>query len=166
VFAAVYPEAVSLAALIAAPVWRRHASGDSAQRQAFLGQACRRLGRTCDENDPGNQAIVHWMRYDSHHRPSGPEKTFPQTRDHGAMRHTPPSPLSRQRTSRSAGWFARNRRGGTVILHHRHLTPVRSRDWAPEMDGITATIAASGSTINFARDMGGANLRLAAADQV
>lgn len=38
------------------------------------------------------------MRFDSHHPPSRPDKTFSQTRDHGAMRHTSPSSLSRQRT--------------------------------------------------------------------
>ncbi|MGE2818040.1 hypothetical protein ACQI5H_23285 [Mycobacterium heidelbergense] len=148
-FAAGYPEAVSLAALIASPQWRQRASGDSAQRREFLAEACRRLGRACDDNDPGNQAIMHWMRYDSHHPPSKPDKTFPQTREHGATRSLLPSPLSVARTGRSADWFACNRRGGTVILYHRHVTPVRGRDWAPEMDGITATIAASGSTINF-----------------
>jgi hypothetical protein len=155
VFAAVYPEAVSIAALIASPMWRQRAHGDTAQRREFLAQACRRLGRICDDNDPGNQAIVHWMRYDSHQPPSKPDKTFPQTREYGATRWLAPSLLSMSRTSRSAGWFARNRRGGTVILYHRHITPVRSREWAPEMDGITATITASGLTTNFGPDAPG-----------
>lgn len=56
-----------------------------------------------------------------------------------------PSPLSQQRTSRSAGWFKLTRRGGNAILYHRHLKSVISREWAPPMDGITA----SGSTIDF-----------------
>lgn len=149
VFAAVYPEAVSLAAIIASPRWRQRACGDTAQRREFLVEASRRLSGSAAEDDPGNQAIIHWMLFDSHHPPSRPDKTFPDTRDHGAMRHTQPSPLSRQRTSRSAGWFQRNRRGGNVILYHRHLKPVIGRPWAPAMDGITATITASGSTIEF-----------------
>ncbi|GFG66364.1 hypothetical protein MKUB_38540 [Mycobacterium kubicae] len=148
-FAAVYPEAVSLAAIIASPVWRQRASGDTNQRREFLAEACRRVGISADEHNPGNHAIAHWMLYDSHHPPSRPDKTFPVTRDHGAMRHAQPSPLSRQRTSRSAAWFKLNRNGGNTILYHRHLKPVISREWATAMDGITATIAASGSTINF-----------------
>jgi hypothetical protein len=42
-----------------------------------------------------------------------------------------------------------NRRGGNAILYHRHLKPVINREWAPPMDGITANITASGSTIEF-----------------
>lgn len=148
-FAAVYPEAVSLAAIIASPFWRQRAHSDATGRREFLAEAARRLGGSADEQDPGNQAIGHWMLYDSHHPPSRPDKTFPDTRDHGAMRRTQPSPLSQQRTSRSAGWFKLNRRGGSAILYHRHLKPVISRQWAPRMDGITATITASGSTIEF-----------------
>ncbi|WP_204903185.1 TniQ family protein [Mycobacterium kansasii] len=146
-FAAVYPEAVSLAAIIASPLWRQRASGDAAGRREFLAEAARRLGGAADEHDPGNQASIHWMLYDSHHPPSRPKKTLPDTRDHGAMRRPRPSPLSQQRTDRSADWFKLNRRGGNVILYHRHLTPVITREWAPPMDDIAATIAASGSTI-------------------
>jgi TniQ len=148
-FAAVYPEAVSLAAIIASPLWRQRASGDTTGRREFLAEAARRLGGSADEHAPGNQAIGHWMLYDSHHPPSRPDKTFPDTRDHGAMRRAQPSPLSQERTIRSAGWFKLNRRGGNVILYHRHLKPVISREWAAPMDGITATITASGSTIEF-----------------
>lgn len=148
-FAAVYPEAVSLAVIIASPRWRQRAHGDTAQRREFLAEASRRVGGSTNQDDPGNQAIAHWMLYDSHRPPSRPDKTFPETRDHGAMRRAQPSPLSRQRTSRSAGWFQLNRRGGSVILYHRHLKPVISREWAAPMDGITATITASGSTIEF-----------------
>ena len=89
------------------------------------------------------------MRYDSHHPPSRPDKTFPQTRDHGAMRPAQPSAQTQLRTLRSASWFHLNRRGANAILFHRHLKPVTHRDWGPEMDGITATITASGSTIEF-----------------
>lgn len=148
-FAAVYPEAVSLAEIIASPRWRKRASGEANGRWEFLTEAARRLGGSADENDPGNQAIGHWMLYDSHQPPSRPVKTFPDTRDHGAMRRLQPSAVSQQRTSRSAGWFKLTRCGGNVILYHRHLKPVICREWAVPMDGITATIAASGSTIEF-----------------
>ena len=159
-FAAVYPEAVSLAALIASPAWRQLASGDTKQQRTFLAEACRRVGRSADENDHSNNAIRHWMIFDSHHLPSRPDKSFPDTRDHGATRHTKPSPASHERTLRSAQWFTVNRRGGSSILHHRHIRPVLSRDWAPPMDGITATIYASGSLIDFLGIcMGGAPTR-------
>jgi hypothetical protein len=29
-----------------------------------------------------------------------------------------------------------NRRGGSVVLHHRHIRPVLIRDWSRPMDGI------------------------------
>jgi hypothetical protein len=54
---------------------------------------------------------------------------------------------SLQRQERSAVFFARNRRGGNVILHHRRIRPVLVRDWSPTMDGITATIWASQTTL-------------------
>lgn len=149
VFAAVYPEAVSLAAIIASPLWRQRASGDSTQKREFLVEASRCLGISATEDEPGHQAIVHWMLYDSHHPPSHPNKTFPDTRNHNAIRHAKPNSLSRERTNRSAAWFTFNRCGGNAILYHRHLTPVIKRQWAPEMQGITATVTASGSTINF-----------------
>ena len=65
--------------------------------------------------------IRHWMIFDSHHPPSRPEKTFPQTRDYGATRITGPSTSSEERTLRGAAWFGVNRRGGSTILHHRHI---------------------------------------------
>lgn len=50
------------------------------------------------------------------------------------------------RNRRSATWFARNRRGGRVILYHRHLGPVLIRDWSTPADLFTATVAASADT--------------------
>ena len=44
-FAAVYPEAVSLAGLIASPTWRHRAAGDADQQQQFITEVGRRLGR-------------------------------------------------------------------------------------------------------------------------
>ena len=153
-FAAIYPEAVSLAGLIASPAWRKAAGGDAEQQHAFLAEACRRIGRKADANDRSIDAIRHWMIFDSHHPPSRPEKTFPQTREHGTIRITAPSRASQDRTERSAKWFRVNRRGGSAILRHRHLRPVLAREWATPMDGIEATIHASQSVVDF-----GASLR-------
>jgi hypothetical protein len=42
-----------------------------------------------------------------------------------------------------------NRRGGSVVLHHRQIRPVFVRDWSPKMDGITATIWAKTTTDHY-----------------
>lgn len=68
------------------------------------------------------------------------------------MRPSSVNEQSRQRQARSAMWFTINRRGGNLIVHHRHLRPVLARDWAPRLDGITATIFASQTTIDLRRD--------------
>ncbi len=39
------------------------------------------------------------------------------------------------------------RRGGRVILHHRHIRPVLIRDWSRKMDGTDAAIWASQTTL-------------------
>jgi hypothetical protein len=51
---------------------------------------------------------------------------------HGPPRYT--DTAGQRRTLRSATWFGINRRGGNVILHHRHIRPVLIRDWSPRMD--------------------------------
>jgi hypothetical protein len=75
--------------------------------------------------------------------PSRPHKTFPDTRQHGASHPLRVNALSRDRHGRSALWFARTRRGGGAILHHRHIRTVLIREWSPKMAGIAATIWAS-----------------------
>lgn len=59
------------------------------------------------------------------------------------------SPQSRDRHERSALWFSRKRRSGSILLHHRHIRPVRVREWSSEMDGIAATIWASQTTLDL-----------------
>jgi hypothetical protein len=90
--------------------------------------------------------IAHWMRFDSERPPSKPHKLFPETREHGSTRPAKTSPPSTDRHDRSAFWFRMNRRGGSVLLHHRHLQPVLIREWSPPMDGIAATIWQSRTT--------------------
>ena len=150
-FAAVYPEAVSLAQLIASPAWRCQAGGNTEQQQQFRTEINRRLGRPHHQPPEGGDAIEHWMKHDSWRPPSRPEKTFPDTREHGAIRPTGTKAQSRERNDRGAYWFSINRRGGSLLLHHRHISPVLVRDWSPKMDGITATIWASRTTIDHHR---------------
>jgi hypothetical protein len=146
IFAAAYPEAVDLASLIASPRWRSLAAGDAAQQQEFITEIGRRLGRPGYQPPEHGDAIAHWIEYDSWQPPSQPRATYPQTRDHGAPRPPAVSQQMLQRQERSALFFAVNRRGGNVILHHRHIQPVLVRDWSPRMDGITATVWASQAT--------------------
>jgi hypothetical protein len=145
-FAAVYPEAVDIAALVASPAWRLLAAGDAEQQQRFITEIGLRLGRPDYQPREGDDAIAHWMKFDSGRPPSKPHKVFSETRDHGSPRQATVTPQSNARHERSAFWFGINRRGGSVLLHHRHIRPVLVREWSPPMDGITATIWASGTT--------------------
>jgi hypothetical protein len=95
--------------------------------------------------------VAHWMTYDSWRPPSRAHTTFPQTRAYGSPRPATTSRKSLNRTERSGLWFTLHRHGGNVILHHRHIQPVLIRDWSPKMDGITATIWASRTTLPLGR---------------
>lgn len=151
IFAATYPEAITLAAIIASPRWRALAAGDPAQRQQVTAEIGRSLGRPSYQPPDTGDAIAHWIEYDSWQPPSQPAATYPQTREAGAPRPPAVSHQTLQRQQRSTTYFALNRRGGNVILHHRHIRPVLVRDWSPPMDGITATIWASQTTIPHGR---------------
>jgi hypothetical protein len=94
----------------------------------------------------GGDAVAHWMMFDCWRPPSRPDRTFPDSLHHGAIHPPKVSANSRDRHRRSAQWFARTRRGGGAILHHRHIRPVLIREWSPKMDGIAGTIWASQTT--------------------
>jgi hypothetical protein len=145
-FAAIYPDAVEVAHLIGSPAWRRLAASNPDNQQQFIGEIGRRLGRADYRAPQNGDAITHWMKYDSWQTPSRPKTSFPDSRDYGSGRPARTSAHSLDRTRRGALWFAVNRRGGNVILHHRHIRPVLVRDWSRPMDGITATIWASQAT--------------------
>lgn len=150
-FAAAYPEAVDIAALIASPTWRLLAAGDTHQQQRFIAEIGLRLGRPEYQPPDGGDAIAHWMKFDSGQPSSRPHKLFSETREYGSTRTAQAKTQSRDRQDRGAMWFSINRRAGSVILHHRHIRSVLVRDWSPAMDGITATIWASGTTIAVGR---------------
>jgi len=120
--------------------------GDIRQQQQFTREIGRRLGQPRYQPADYDDAIAHWIEYDSWHPPSRPHTTYPQTRNYGAPRLAATSQQSLQRQERSALFFRVNRHGGNVILHHRHIQPVLIRDWSPRMDGISATIWASKTT--------------------
>jgi hypothetical protein len=134
-----------LAALIASPTWRHFAAGDADQQRQFTTEVGRRLDRPHYPGD-GGDAVAHWMMFDCWRPPSRPDRTFPDSLHHGASQPPKVSANSRDRHNRSAQWFARTRRGGGAILHHRHIRPVLIREWSPKMDGIAGTIWASQNT--------------------
>jgi hypothetical protein len=73
-------------------------------------------------------------------------QAVPRHPGHGSSRRAATSRQTNDRQDRSASWFGINRRGGSVLLHHRHIRPVLIREWSTPMDGITATISASQTT--------------------
>ena len=98
----------------------------------------RRLDSLHDHLDGSDDPVAHWMMFDSSQPPSRPHQTFRDTRQDGSIHPPKVSDNSRGRHGRSALWFARTRRGGGSILHHRHIRPVLIRDWSPKMDGIAS----------------------------
>lgn len=143
-FAAVYPEAVDLAAVVVSTRWRRYAGGSPEQQQRFVAEIGLRLGLPDYRPPATGDAIAHWAKFDSSRPPSAPTLLFPVTRTSAASVH------GLRRNERSATWFSVNRRGGTVLLHHRHLRPVLIREWSRPMDGIEAAIWASGTVHDVA----------------
>jgi hypothetical protein len=158
-FAVVYPEAVSLAALIASPTWRHRAAGDADQQRQFTTEVDRRLDRPHRPGD-GGDAVAHWMMFDCWRPPSRPDRTFPDTRQHGALHAPKVGANSRERHNRSAQWFARTRRGGGALLHHRHIRPVLIRSGHPKwtasqaLSGLARPRASPGRCGNLERDAG------------
>jgi hypothetical protein len=78
IFAAAYPEAITLATVIASPRWRGLAAGDPAQRQQVTAEIGRRLGRPGYQPPDNGDAIAHWIEYDSCQPPSKPAETTPR----------------------------------------------------------------------------------------
>jgi hypothetical protein len=130
-FAAVYPEAVAVAALIGTLRWRRLAAGDPEMQRRFAAEIGARLG------DPGyrprvvHDAIAHWMDQDCWRPPSLPLNDYRSQRTFGGPHHRKPDQRTDKARVISAAWFAQHRRGGNAMLHHRSLAPVIQRDWSP-----------------------------------
>ena len=143
VFAAVYPEAVDLAVVLAAPTWRRLAHGDQRQRRQFLSEIGQRLGRTAYQPGETCNAVGHWMTWDSPRAPIRPPRTYLDTRSRCSNHVFTPGKANQARHERSSLWFSRRRDGGNVILHHRHVRPVLIRPWSPAMENIDGAIWAS-----------------------
>jgi hypothetical protein len=148
-FAAIYPEAVKIAALIGSLHWRRLAAGGPDHQRRFAAEIGRRLGEPDYRPRVTQDPIAHWIDQDCWQPPSLPTTTYLAQRGFGGSSLPKVNEQSRDRNRRSATWFARNRRGGRVILYHRHVGPVLVRDWSVRMDLFTATVAASADTWKF-----------------
>lgn len=145
-FAAVYPEAVKTAALIGLLHWRRLAAGGPQEQRRFAAEIGRRLGEPDYRPHVAEDPIAHWIDEDCWHPPSPPKTTYRTARSFGSSAIPKANQQSIDRNRRSATWFARNHRGGRVILYHRHIGPVLVRDWSTRMDLFTDTVAASANT--------------------
>lgn len=140
-FAAVYPEATSIAVLLASPTWRLLAAGAGGELRTFTAEIGRRLGHPGYHPRNHGDAIGHWIAEDCWRPPSPPPATFP-----AAPGHRRPSQLSTQNKLSSTRHqtatlrFTIHRRPGNVILHHGTLRPVIIREWSPAMDRYTGAI--------------------------
>ncbi|WP_258527971.1 TnsA-like heteromeric transposase endonuclease subunit [Streptomyces sp. NBRC 110611] len=150
-FAAVYPEAVTLAPLIASPYWRRLADGTGAEQARFFAEVGKRVTYPYNEPDRGGDAVAHWALADSWRPPSRPLTTYAPGRDRGTLPGLAANRLARQ--EKSAKWFSRSRRNqGRTLLFHGHLKPVLLRDREPRYVKWEGTIWHSGRTDDLMKE--------------
>ena len=148
-FAATYPEAVKIAALVGSLHWRRLAAGDPDGQRRFAAEIGRRLGQPDYRPKVTKDSIAHWIDADCWRPPGLPPTIYRTLPGFGNQTITKPHQHSLDRHHRSARWFARNRRGGRVILYHRHVGSVLARDWSRKMEQFVGTVEASAETRTF-----------------
>lgn len=147
-FAAIYPDAVNIAELIASPIWRGLAAGDEEQCDLFCAEIGYRIGvpdyQPRDNLDP----IGHWIADDCWHAPSRPRTTFAAVKGHRRPGHLDKviTKAGRNRHDNAVLWFARKRKSGNVILHHRTVQPVVIREWSIPMEQYEGAIYQSQRT--------------------
>ncbi|MCZ4514003.1 TniQ family protein [Streptomyces sp. ActVer] len=137
-FAAVYPEAVDLAVIIASPYWRRLADGTTLDRLRFFQEISRRVTYPYKDDPVFGDAIAHWSNTDSWRPPSRPMNTYSPARMKGVI-----PPLHRaqaRRHEKSAHWFGINRKAGSTLLRHNHIRPIITREWRPDYERIEGAI--------------------------
>ena len=135
-FAPIYPDAVEIADIIAAPHWRRLAAGDDKRLQRFLAEYRRRIGEPDYQPQGENDPLAHWIENDCWRAPTAPPRTFPEAPGHRRPSHvTTPHQMSCTRHNKSKEWFTIKQRSacGSAILNHRTVHPVLTREWTPSM---------------------------------
>ncbi|MGI5292004.1 hypothetical protein ACQEVF_53070 [Nonomuraea polychroma] len=141
-FAAIYPEAISIAVLIGSPAWRRLAAGDDEQLSRFTAVIGWRLGDPLYQPRGERDPIAHWIEQDCWRPPSPPPTTFAAAPGHRRPSHldTTVTRANRERHDKAALWFSRKRRPGQAILHHRTVHPVVIREWSIQMERFDGAI--------------------------
>jgi hypothetical protein len=145
-FAATYPDAVSLAEVIGALRWRRLAAGGPDQQRAFAAEIGRRLGLPDYYPTVINDPVAHWIEQDCWQPPSLPNTDYRSLKTFGGSTYLKPARDSEEKRGTAAYWYAKHRRGGDGMLHHRTLNPVIIRDWSAKMQLFAGAIQLTAST--------------------
>lgn len=146
VFAAAYPEAVGLAALIGSLRWRRLAAGDPDGQREFAAEIGRRLGLRDYRPRRLKDPIAHWIQDDCWRRPSLPVGNYRTAITFGGSSFRKPDKRHEQSRTTGSFWFGKNRHAGTVMLHHRSMAPVIFRDWGPKPEIFEGMLSVSTRT--------------------
>ena len=119
-FAATYPEAVSIAEMIGTLHWRRLAAGDPDAQRRFATAIGRRLGQP--DYRPGivNDPIAHWIDQDCWRPPSLPNNDYRSLRTFGGDSSRKPHKNIDETRFTSAHWFALHVAAAKRV-HHRTL---------------------------------------------
>ncbi|MFF0430590.1 hypothetical protein ACFYUJ_40310 [Streptomyces sp. NPDC004520] len=150
-FAAIYPEAVAMAPLIASPHWRQLADGTEAEQARFFAEIGNRVTYPYKPADRRGDAIAHWSLADSWRPPSRPLTTYTPGRMRGTLPGLAANRLARH--EKSATWFNRTRREqGRAMLFHGHLKSVLLRDPDPQYEKWEGTIWHSTRTDDLMRE--------------
>ncbi|QMU72583.1 TniQ family protein [Streptacidiphilus sp. P02-A3a] len=140
-FAAIYPETVRVAALIASPFWRDLASGTPDQKKRFYREISTRVSYPYTDNPDLGDAIAHWAHTDAWRPPTGPHHRFTPGRVTAVLPAVHQGQLNRHQ--RSALWFKRGRKAGKALLWHNHIKPVLVRPWTPNYERLEGAISFS-----------------------
>lgn len=134
----VYPEAVSLAAIIASPLWRRLAAGTPDERQLFNIQIAQRITYPYLDDPDRGDAVKHRALADAWRPQAQPLHIHTPGRMKGLL--SPVHAASITRHDKSSLWFARTRQAGSTLLHHGHVKAALLRPWRPDYEQIRGTI--------------------------
>lgn len=144
-FAATYPEAVAIAELVGSLHWRRLAAGDPSDQALFATAIGARLGLRDYRPTALRDPIAHWIDQDCWRPPSRPYHDYRSLRTFGGHTYRKAMKGADEKRRATAEWFARHRRGGDAMLHHRTINPVVVRDWSATMELFSSTVQLSAS---------------------
>ncbi|WP_328725090.1 TniQ family protein [Streptomyces sp. NBC_00259] len=131
--AAVYPEAISLAACLASPHWRLQARGSLDDRARFDTEIARLLAHPAYHRDRQDDPISYWADVSSRRPPVAPIRLFTDRKPTRTPHlHRPSLHAATRRTQqRHAREFDSTNRAGEALVMHRHVASVYRRAWNP-----------------------------------